>query len=158
MNMEFSAQSPAVRAESPLALGNQALRLGNYADAIAHYIRALEETPALSKIIAGNLAMARRRYQLSNPSQGDEDVAGKSTALKLAVVVHAFHVDQLEEISRYLKNIEHPFDLYMTTPKPILDEMRTTIDQLFPNRKLRVVENVGRYRSVGATSRRPQTS
>jgi len=63
-------------ANSPLALGNGAVRGGDYAAAIRHYLRSLQTTPALAKVVAGNLAMARHKYR-----------AGRATGVRLHVAV-----------------------------------------------------------------------
>src|SRR5262249_38055144 len=44
-----------------LQLGNLAFRERRHAASIQHYLRALSESPALSRFIAGNAALARRR-------------------------------------------------------------------------------------------------
>ena len=48
---------------SPLAEGNKALREKRFASAMAFYIQALQETPALCKIIDFNVALANQRYR-----------------------------------------------------------------------------------------------
>lgn len=55
------------RVAFPLAEGNRALRAGHPAQAIRHYLRALAQSPGLSRQIAANLGLARRSYQASAP-------------------------------------------------------------------------------------------
>ena len=49
--------------ETPFVLGNRALRAGDYDAAINYYLIARQAMPALDKIIAGNLAIARQKYE-----------------------------------------------------------------------------------------------
>jgi GT2 family glycosyltransferase len=48
--------------DTPFALGNRAFRDGHYGSAIKFYWAAQQATPALDKIIAGNLAMAMDKF------------------------------------------------------------------------------------------------
>jgi glycosyltransferase involved in cell wall biosynthesis len=161
-----------IQNDTPLAQGNRALRAGDNASAITHYLNAMQAMPGLSKIIARNLSMAQYRYQasLSLSDNMSVNTAGEEAThktadhqcnitdnipqihidqlvvqkdLKLAVVVHAYYAEQLIELSHYLRNIEHTFDLYVTAPASIIDDLRSLIDNLFPTRKLRIVDNVG---------------
>jgi rhamnosyltransferase len=45
-----------------------------------------------------------------------ESRAARHQGAKIAVVVHLYYLDLLEEILSYLENILEPFDLYITTP------------------------------------------
>jgi GT2 family glycosyltransferase/glycosyltransferase involved in cell wall biosynthesis len=61
--------------KTALAQGNQALREKKFAHAVAFYLQALEATPGLSKIIAANLAIARRNYKEEGNATGRLRVA-----------------------------------------------------------------------------------
>ena len=50
---------------TPFALGNYALRTGQYAEAVTLYVEALQQSPALGKTIAANMAFARQKYRAS---------------------------------------------------------------------------------------------
>ena len=45
-----------------------------------------------------------------------ESETARKQGAKIAVVLHLYYLDLLEEILEYLKNISEPFDLYITTP------------------------------------------
>jgi GT2 family glycosyltransferase len=49
--------------QSAFSRGNQAFRAGHFAKAIAQYVAALQQTPALGKMIAANLAQASQKYR-----------------------------------------------------------------------------------------------
>ena len=75
MNAILSARPPVAQSESSLALGNLALRAGDFPAAIGCYLPALQTTPALAKIITGNLAMARHKYRAGRVAEERHCVA-----------------------------------------------------------------------------------
>jgi lipopolysaccharide biosynthesis protein len=65
--------------------------------------------------------------------------------VRVAVVVHLFYIELLDEIGQYLKNIIEPFDLYITTP--FEEYIPTIIDYCEPIAQtvmIAVLENRGR--------------
>lgn len=86
--------------------------------------------PAVSASIATLLDNSRSQYQggkdglttfvsksLSLPaSRAVQYGSAASEGVRVAVVVHLFYYDLLDEICTYLRGIVEPFDLYVTTP------------------------------------------
>lgn len=67
----------------------------------------------------------------------------KKSNVKIAVLIHVYYIDLLEEIMKYLRAISDPFDLYITTPFegdiPRIFELASKIPEsltvcVFPNR------------------------
>ncbi|MDX2345900.1 MAG: rhamnan synthesis F family protein, partial [Legionella sp.] len=63
----------------------------------------------------------QKRLRKSKTSEGFkyqlfESKTARKQDTKIAVIVHLYYLDLLEEILNYLKNIQEPFDLYITTP------------------------------------------
>jgi len=73
--MSANTQKPNPEHLSALSKGNKALRENNFAAAAAFYLQALEVAPGLSKTIAANLAMTRRRYKAAGEDYGRKRVA-----------------------------------------------------------------------------------
>lgn len=63
MNTNFSKDMHVAQIETPFTLGNRALRAGDYDAAINYYLISQQATPAIDKIITGNLAIARQKYE-----------------------------------------------------------------------------------------------
>ncbi len=72
-----------------------------------------------------------------------ESTLSNISCLKLAVVVHAYYEDQLEIINGYLQNIDCDYDLFITVPENVIEQLRAKIDGLFFRRELRIVKNIG---------------
>lgn len=66
----------------------------------------------------GSGGLTALRFKGSPLADGRAAVYGKPRArgVQLAVVVHLFYADLLDEICRYLSAIVEPFDLYVTSP------------------------------------------
>lgn len=61
--------------DSSLKMGNNAIRQGDLLKAAQHYLRALEETPGLSKTTVANLALVRQRYRAQRVGVYPETIA-----------------------------------------------------------------------------------
>lgn len=61
----------------------------------------------------------------------------------IAVIIHAYYLDLLEEVSEWLRNIGEDVDLYISLPKEKESEIRRIFD-LFPNSYVICTENRGR--------------
>jgi len=60
---------------SCLAKGNSALRSGDYAAAATYYLQALQQTPDLRGIVAGNLKITQRKFHAERKNIGRKRVA-----------------------------------------------------------------------------------
>jgi len=63
---------------------------------------------------------------------------------KIAIVAHVFYVDIWDEINQYLKNINIPYDIFVTVPPSIHDEDLKSILTSNPHVRLYMTENRGR--------------
>jgi hypothetical protein len=57
---------------SCLAKGNSALRSGDYADAATYYLQALQQTPDLGGIVAGNLKITQGKFRAERKNIGSK--------------------------------------------------------------------------------------
>jgi GT2 family glycosyltransferase len=79
--------------ETPLALGNRAMRAGDYGTAIDYYLKALEERSELSRMIEGNLELARSRcvaFDMKNKSLYSDKVIYFLDGVKNEEIVESF--------------------------------------------------------------------
>jgi hypothetical protein len=80
-----------------LQLGNRAFRERRHAASIQHYLRALSDAPALSRFIAGNAALARRRLaeERCTPDGRQASVAVCCADLTCAAAARAYALGEL---------------------------------------------------------------
>ena len=87
------------------------------------------------------------------PAIGSYREDGGAMKGKVAVVVHLYYVEMLDEFVSYLKNIPMPFDLYLTTPTAETDAIREKIKSDLPNCKMcRVIKCENSGRDIGPFS------
>lgn len=73
-----------------------------------------------------------------------------STQLKVAVHVHIYHIDLLDEIVRYVDNIPFPFDLFLTTNTDYKKEAIEKAFSDFPQcGKVKITVTSNRGRDIG---------
>jgi GT2 family glycosyltransferase/glycosyltransferase involved in cell wall biosynthesis len=61
--MQPSKLTAPPQVKSTLTLGNRALRAGNYTAAIDYYLSALQAKPEISKLLTGNMEIAKKKYR-----------------------------------------------------------------------------------------------
>lgn len=84
--------------------------------------------------------MALKKIQLLSESETKTDANKKS----LAIVIHAFYPDVLEEILTFVEDLEVTLKLYVTTTKEQEDEVQTILEKSGREFMLLVVNNHGR--------------
>lgn len=146
------------QSRTPLACGNEALRAGKYSDAVAYYEEALKHTPALAKIIAANIALAKRESEaghgrrrqstlapLNTSNEYSEQRIGSRTnaGKKIAVVVHYFYSDIWHEIKDKLLGLTSKFDLFVTVPIEKAEAASRDVVSAFPLARIHVGPNIG---------------
>jgi len=89
----------------------------------------------------GYLEATRMAFQRLNAASGEG--LGLSNRV-LAIVVHAFYVDVLEEMLIYLSNMGVVHKLYVTTPFELEGEVRQLLEQYAMSYHLLLVQNSGR--------------
>ena len=62
----------------------------------------------------------------------------------IAIILHLYYFDLMEEICTYLNNITQPFDLYISVNPAASEESVKTLQALFPDSCIYVFENRGR--------------
>jgi lipopolysaccharide biosynthesis protein/protein-L-isoaspartate O-methyltransferase len=68
---------------------------------------------------------------------------------KIAVVLHLFYWDLVDELADYVSNVPFPFDLYVTATEGIYPQAFSYFNQRFPNTPIHVVEVENRARDIG---------
>lgn len=144
----------ASQSATTLSRGNIAFRGGKYAEAIAHYEEALKQVPELEKIIATNLAQARKKLKKTDVAAKDlsdvltlnqqlAEVSQTDPVKKIAVVVHYFYPDIWKEIKEKLTALPPIFDLFVTVPSEIAETAIRDVLAAFPSVRIQVGKNIG---------------
>jgi lipopolysaccharide biosynthesis protein/SAM-dependent methyltransferase len=68
---------------------------------------------------------------------------------RIAVVLHMFYWDLVDEIADYISNIPVPFDLYVTATEGIYPQAFSYFNQRFPEASVNVAEVENRARDIG---------
>ena len=63
---------------------------------------------------------------------------------EIAVIVHLYHTDLLEELSKYINNIPQQFDIYFSVPITQINAISIKIKEIFPNALIWGYQNIGR--------------
>lgn len=125
---------------STLNQANSALRAGNFTEALKLYKLVLDEHPHLEKHIQFNIQLASKR--LSNTFKTT------SEKMNFALIIHAFHLDVLDDLAIHVANFPKNADQYVTFPEDFSDAKRAAIKSAFPKATAVAVPNVGQ--DIGA--------
>jgi lipopolysaccharide biosynthesis protein len=68
---------------------------------------------------------------------------------RIAVVVHLFYWDLVDELAEYISNMPFPFDLYVTATEGIYPQVFSYFNHRFPQVSINVVEVENRARDIG---------
>ncbi|WP_152389798.1 glycosyltransferase [Azotobacter salinestris] len=120
---------------------NLALRAGKLKEAIELYTLALDEHPHLESHIRFSMSLASKR-------QGNSLEKASEEKPQFALVIHAFHLDVLDDLVYHVANFPKDADQYVTFPEDFPDDKRTAIKSAFPKATAVAVPNVGQ--DIGA--------
>jgi len=130
------------------------------------FLRLLSRTPVFSKKRRARFARSAEKKRiriarissLAAPAAWDK-VLGERTPLptssgdgrlpNICVVIHAYYLDTAREILLLLRNIQVPFDLFITTPESQVAQARELSREILPGTKTRVVRAQNRGRNFG---------
>jgi lipopolysaccharide biosynthesis protein/ubiquinone/menaquinone biosynthesis C-methylase UbiE len=76
-------------------------------------------------------------------SRSDESIP------RIAVVLHVFYWDLVDELADYISNMPFPFDLYVTATEGIYPQVFSYFNHRFPQASVNVVEVENRARDIG---------
>lgn len=124
-----------------LKRANEAFRSGRRDEAISLYEKALEESPFLKAQIEFNLSLAKKRLDSAKHSR-------TSSKFPVALIIHVFHLDVLEDLRAYAANFPEEGDQYVTYSTDFDADAIHRIKETFPSARLVAVPNVGQ--DVGA--------
>ena len=68
---------------------------------------------------------------------------------RIAVVLHLFYWDLVDELAEYISNVPFPFDLYVTATEGIYPQAFSYFNHRFPQVSVNVVEVENRARDIG---------
>jgi lipopolysaccharide biosynthesis protein len=68
---------------------------------------------------------------------------------RIAVVLHLFYWDLVDELADYISNVPFPFDLYVTATEGIFPQAFSYFNHRFPQASVNVVEVENRARDIG---------
>ncbi|WP_127079514.1 rhamnan synthesis F family protein [Rhodomicrobium lacus] len=130
------------------------------------FLRLLSRSPVFSKKRRARFARSAEKKRiriarisgLAAPAAWDK-VLGERTPLPassgngrlptICVVLHAYYLDTAREILLLLRNIQVPFDLFITTPESQVAQARELSREILPGTKTRVVRAQNRGRNFG---------
>lgn len=120
---------------------NSALRAGKFTEAIELYSLALDEHPHLESHIRFGMQLASKRL-------GSTLAEASEKKPQFALIVHAFHLDVLDDLALHAANFPQDADQYITFPDDFSDDKRSVIKSLFPKATAVAVPNMGQ--DIGA--------
>lgn len=122
------------RQERSLQQANRYFRDGNYEAAYEIYQKAILETPKLKSFLEYNIEITKRKINSSLVSQWNN----------IAVIFHAYHLDEINTCISYIRNIPFKYDLIVTTTPEKQIAVKQALTDHNLDHKLLPCENRGR--------------
>lgn len=142
-------------AQQIVKLANKAFREKQYLDSFFRYQRLSE---SLARVMSADSTVAPPHLwdnqngstvhvARTNADPNAKQASNETTSeirVRIAVLLHAYHLGILDETSRYLDNIPAPFDLYVTTPHSLSTPEIEQLGRRFPSAVFLKTPNKGR--------------